>query len=395
MVSKSPLSKRIKRHVIGRTHTYFIATAPGLANLCLRELSSFKHTIKEVSVVTGGIQFKGRLQDCYLANLHLRTANRILMRVHHFKATSFRGLKKKAAEIPWELFLPFNSWPEIHASTKHCRLYHTDALRECLLEILSKHFELNQFAARGENSVSPVQKIFIRGEDDRFTLSLDSSGAHLHKRGLKRHVGKAPLRETSAAAALLLADYNAHKPLIDPMCGTGTFSVEAALIAKHMPPGWFREFAFMKWPAFSQPQWDYLKRQCEKQFSVKHEPVIYASDKDPTACRRLKNCLKQHQLQDIIKVSNKNFFDILPRAISKQAGWVVLNPPYGKRMGDRQESQNLYKTICAKLKHEYQGWKLILIAPSVKIQKQVPFNLKSYPLIHGGLKVKLMVGTIP
>jgi putative N6-adenine-specific DNA methylase len=178
------------------------------------------------------------------------------------------------------------------------------------------------------------------------------------------------------------------------MCGTGTFSIEAALIAKNIPPGWFREFAFMKWPAFRQQQWDYLKRQCEKHFMGKDKPVIYASDIDPIACRRLKNCLIQYQLEDIINVSNKNFFNILPRAISKQTGWIVLNPPYGKRMGDRQESQNLYKTISARLMHEYQGWKLILIAPSKQIQEKVPFKLKMYPLVHGGLMLMIMVGTV-
>ena len=173
-------------------------------------------------------------------------------------------------------------------------------------------------------------------------MSIDSSGAHLHKRGLKRHPGKAPFRETIAAAALLLAGYNGLKPLIDPMCGTGTFSLEAALIAKNIPPGWFRKFAFMKWPAFGQAQWDYLKRQCAKQFSDKKSPLIFASDKDPSACRRLENCLARYHLTDVIKVSNIKFFDFIPHEVTKQTGWIALNPPYGRRLGNREKASGFF-----------------------------------------------------
>ena len=179
------------------------------------------------------------------------------------------------------------------------------------------------------------------------------------------------------------------------MCGTGTFSLEAALIAKNIPPGWFRKFAFMKWPAFGQAQWDYLKRQCAKQFSDKKSPLIFTSDKDPSACRRLENCLARYHLTDVIKVSNIKFFDFIPHEVTKQTGWIALNPPYGRRLGNREKSERLFLKICDCLRHEYSGWKLVLIAPHRQLLKKIPFQLDVRSFYHGGLKPVLMVGTLP
>jgi putative N6-adenine-specific DNA methylase len=236
--------------------------------------------------------------------------------------------------------------------------------------------------------------LFVRGQDDRFTISIDSSGEHLHKRGLKRHRGKAPLRETMAAAALLLAGYKPPEPLIDPMCGTGTFSLEAALMAKNIPPGWFREFAFRHWPSFSPKRWAYMKRQCEALFDNPRRPIIFASDQDASACRRLEACVRHNGLSDTISVSEKNFFDFRPQDVTDGTGMVVINPPYGVRLGSLDESEKLLGAIVDRLKHAYQGWKVVLIAPDRKLVPRVPFRLEVRPFSHGGLKPALMFGEI-
>lgn len=393
-VSDTSLSKRIKRHVIGRIRPYFAATAPGAEPVCRRELSALKLSEQDSTVVRGGVEFKGVLQDCYLANLHLRTANRILMRIHDFKASGFNQLESKTAEIPWELYLPPGSSPQIHATTRHCRLYHTDAISERLLKSISQH--TGSHTDKGEQKEGSLgeQKIFVRGVDDHFTISIDSSGQHLHKRGLKIHPGKAPLRETIAATALLLAGYRGAEPVLDPMCGTGTFSLEAALMAKNIPPGWFREFAFMRWPSFRPQKWEYLKRQCRLHFTEPRTPTIFASDKDPCACRRLEKVLIEYRLADVIKVINQDFFDLLPRALTDRKGLVAINPPYGKRLENRAKSEQLFMKICARLKQEYQGWTVILISPHRHLIKHVPFRLEIHPIFHGGLRPMLMIGTI-
>jgi putative N6-adenine-specific DNA methylase len=236
--------------------------------------------------------------------------------------------------------------------------------------------------------------IFVRGVDDRFTISIDSSGDNLHKRGLKRHHGKAPLRETIAAAALLLAGYSGTEPLIDPMCGTGTFSLEAALMVKNVPPGWYRKFAFMEWPSFRRKQWEYLKRLCEKEFVRPEAPLVFASDKDPAACRKFQKCVREFGLTDTITVFEKTFFELEPEEMTDRLGLIAINPPYGRRFGTLQESAKLFQTICAKLQQVFKGWKLVLIAPSTQLADKIPFKLEAHIFRHGGLKLTLMVGKI-
>ena len=128
MSSESPLTKRIKRHVIGRRREFFVATAPGFEKLCLKELRSLVPNRLTATAVTGGVSFKGRLHDCYLANLNLRTANRILMRIDTVTATSFSQLQKNLSDIAWELFLRIDQVPQIHVTTRHCKLHHTEAI---------------------------------------------------------------------------------------------------------------------------------------------------------------------------------------------------------------------------------------------------------------------------
>ena len=392
MSIETSLSKRIKRHVIGRVRTYFAATAPGFESLCLKELKALALPIENASAIPGGVEFKGRLTDCYLANLHLRTANRILMRIDQFKAYSFSQIQNKAAGIPWELFLLSNSSPRINVKTHHCRLYHSDAIGERFSNTIAKHIQKKSPASDRDKTIE--QTIFIRGVDDRFIVSIDSSGDHLHKRGLKTHPGKAPLRETTAAAALLMAEYQGNGPLIDPMCGTGTFSLEAAMVAGGQPPGWFRKYAFMEWPSFRPAHWEHLKNRCEMNFSSQQTPAIFASDKDSVACDRLNKCLAQTHLAGAIKVTHQDFFEFLPKDLTDQTGLVAINPPYGRRLETRRESSQLFTKICTRLKREYKGWNLILISPNKELTQGVPFKLAKYPISHGGMKPVMMIGTI-
>ncbi len=390
MPIENPLAKRIKRHIIGRQRTYFAAVSPGLEDLCYNELKALGLPSENVSIVDGGVEFAAKLVDCYQANLHLRTASRILLRIDRFKASGFRQLEKKTAQIPWELYLPSTGGVKMSVSARHCRLYHTDAVGQCISAAIDKRLTGYDLPEGAGSNLS----VFVRGLDDRFTISIDSSGEHLHKRGLKRHYGKAPLRETMAAAALLLAGYRPPEPLIDPMCGTGTFSLEAALMARNIPPGWFREFAFRHWPSFSPRRWRYLKHRCEARFSSPPRPIIFASDQDSAACRRLETCIRQNSLSDIITVSEKNFFDFQPQDVTDQTGVIVINPPYGIRLGSLDESEKLWGAIGDILKRAYQGWKVVLVAPDRKLVEKMPIELKARPFFHGGLKVAMMLGRI-
>ncbi len=387
------LSKRIKRHVTGRERAFFAATSPGIESLCLNELKAIALTGKSFMEEEGGVLFTGRITDCYAANLGLRTANRILMRLGEFKASNFMQLEKRLSGFPWELFLPPSSMPEINTSTKQSRLYHKDAIAEILAESIEKRLEPTCFAKTAQDSSIP-QQVFVRAVNDRFAISLDSSGELLYRRGIKKHRAKAPLRETTAAAILRISGYDGAEPLIDPMCGSGTFSLEAAMISQNIPAGLFRNFAFMNWPCFEPRRWAYVKRKAESGIKPVSTPSIFASDIDSTACDSLKSCINKYDFLKTVAVEKKDFFNLSPYALTKDKGLVIINPPYGHRMGSRSESVKLSLAVCEKLKKDYSGWKVALIAQDTKIAAKIPFSLKAADLFHGGLKIVLLHGRI-
>jgi putative N6-adenine-specific DNA methylase len=385
-----PLEKRLKRHVIGRAHDFFAVASPGCEALGRQELAALGLTARAVS---GGVEFNGRLHEAYRANLNLRTASRILMRIHSFRANAFRSLEKAASEFAWELFIPAGAPPRLHVTTHHCRLHHTGAVAERLAAAIAERLE--QAAPKPHAAAAgSAPQVFVRGVDDRFVVSLDSSGANLYLRGIKTHSGKAPLRETLAAAALLLAGFSGAQVLLDPMCGAGTFALEAALMAKRIPPGWFREFAFTAWPGFRAARWDYIRRQAADQALGLDQPVIFASDIDPEACRRLEECLERSGLRDAVSVACRDFFELDPRDITDCPGLVALNPPYGRRMGSASESRDLLRAVIARFRSRYAGWKFILLVPAGRRLPELGSPVQAHPFQHGGLKVNVVVGTV-
>ncbi len=387
------LTKRIRRRVTARQWDFFAATSPGLENICRNECTGHSFFEQAPEIRNGGLEFQGPVHLSYLANLHLRTANRILMRVGEFKATNFRRLEKKIAEFPWELFVKSGGEFDVRVSSKGSRLYHSGAVEERVAEILrDKGFS----SVSGDAGTVSSQAIHIRIVDDLATVSLDSSGDNLYIRGLKTHGGRAPLRETTASAILATIGYTGDEPLLDPMCGSGTFSLEAAMISRNMPPGWNREFAFFQWPCFSQGKWNHMKSRARERFRAADTPMVFASDMDGRACRDLADSVESAGFETTVRVGCVDFFDLVPSTIIKGRGSVVLNPPYGFRMeSENADANRFYSEIFRKLKTDYIGWKAAVVVPQRKPAIRPPFELKSMRLFHGGLDLLLYYGRIP
>jgi putative N6-adenine-specific DNA methylase len=384
------LARRIKRHITGRDQVFFAVTAPGLELLCRDELKALGVAEETMKVLPGGVEYIGRLQDGFLSNLHSRTATRFLLRIAEFKATGFGELEKKVAGVPWELYLHPGDTTGITVSTQKSRLMHTDAIAERIDKILNRHLGSQRAAA-------PVlsQRIFVRAVSDRFTLSIDSSGAPLYKRGVKTHGGSAPLRETGAAAILTLAGYLPGTPLVDPMCGSGTFSIEAAMMARNLPPGWFRNFAFMGWPSFRPRQWAHLREEAKSRFVPVDSPCVFAYDKASEACRTLAACLEAFDLSQAARVDCRDFFDRESTGFFPGTpGLIVINPPFGKRLGTASRSAALILAICGRLKTSFPGWRFALLVPNSGIVKKIPFSCELRPFHHGGLKLTLLTGVV-
>jgi len=374
---------------------FFAVTAPGLEKICRNECDSFPFLNSTFEAVKGGVEFSGRVHLIYEANLYIRTANRIMMRIGGFKAANFRQLEKKLSEFSWELFLNPHNTVEVKVSTTHSRLYHTDAVSDRIHEILDVY--LCGLTKKSMPSEDLIQTLYVRIVDDRVILSLDGSGEILYKRGIKTHGGIAPLRETTACAALLLAGYKGHEPLIDPMCGSGTFSLEAAMMALNIPPGWFRQFAFMQWPCFSPARWKFIRDQAQKQFLHVKKPMIFASDIDVRMCRELENCVIKSGFDHIIKVNEGvDFFALCPENFTDRPGLVVLNPPYGLRMKSLDTgTDKFFQEIFKKLKKDFKKWKMAVIIPSKHLVPTAAIPLKVKPFFHGGLRLFLVYGSIP
>lgn len=397
LTDRSAFEKRLKRHVVGRIREYFAATAPGIEPLCQRELQSLPLSVQESRTCPGGVLFNGRLIDCFLANLHLRTANRVLMRIDTFKATRFQELEMKLSEWPWELFLQPGQEIDFRIRAKKSKLYHSDAIADRFRSSISGRLSIPQPAGHSRNQRRKSQQIFVRVINDRFTVSLDSSGVNLHKRGIKTIRAKAPLRETTAAAVLMRAGYSPPEPLLDLMCGSGTFSVEAALMASNIPAGWFRDFAFTGWPVFHQvkKRWRHLKIQGEKRISIPKHPLVIASDIDPHACNALQAVIRKHPFGAVIDIAPGDFFNHHPSHFPRGRGLVVINPPYGRRIETPAGAHSLLLRIGRKLVEDFPGWKYALMVPAKSLLQQFPLSAQLFPVFHGGLQVWAAIGKVP
>jgi putative N6-adenine-specific DNA methylase len=234
----------------------FAVAAPGLEPLVAAELRAMGE-LQPVAVgetEPGGVSFRTDRPGLYAANLHLRIASRVLMRIGAFHASAFHELERHAARLPWPKFVASGSPVAFRVTSRKSRLYHQDAIAQRLLAVAGG-------ATPATSEEDATQEFIVRFFRDECTVSADASGALLHRRGYRLATAKAPLRETLAAAMLVGSGWDGSAPLIDPMCGSGTIPIEAALLARRIPPGMARRFAFMRWPGFDESLWDRLVRQ--------------------------------------------------------------------------------------------------------------------------------------
>ena len=392
MTQYTPTQKRIKRHVIGREHTFFATTPPGLESLCAQEIATLPTDIKDAEIVPGGVEFRCRLAGCYAANLHLRIPNRILMRLTDFKATNFRQLEKKVLQFPWELHLSPSSELDFSVKTRHSRLFHTSAITKRIETCIRQRIPSPSSGKPGLSKKKDRQRLYVRAVDDHLSLSLDSSGELLFKRGLKHDVGKAPIRETLAAAILKLTGYDGSQPLLDPMCGSGTFSLEAAMLAGNIPPGFYRDFAFMKWPAFREPQWHHLKQKAANDIMRITSPLIFTSDQDMKRTTELKKISGKFEWLHGVQVDTHDFFRLTPRDVTETPGILVLNPPFGVRLNSNDKPKTFYRDILKKLSKDFRHWQIAILVKDQTIVRRFPSNFKRYPLFHGGIDLVLLIG---
>ena len=355
----------------------FLMAPPGLETALYEEVRSRR--FKAVKQVAGGVMVKGTWKDVWRANLELRGCGHVLARIGSFRVMHLAQLDKRAREFQWANVLRKDVPVRVEASCTQSRIYHSGAAAQRIARAIQE-----EFGATISDEAEVVVKARI--EDDLCTLSIDSSGESLHKRGHKQGIGKAPLRETLAALFLRQCGFTGDEPVVDPMCGSGTFVIEAAEIAAGLNPGRTRAFAFQKLATFDPAVWDAMKAA-----AAPRVPAVsfFGSDRDAGAIRMAKQNAERAGVSAFTQFAVQSVSDLVPP--EGPAGLVIVNPPYGTRIGDKKPLFALYGALGQVLKQRFSGWRVGLVTTDAKLAQatQMPFLAPEPHVLHGGLKVTL------
>jgi putative N6-adenine-specific DNA methylase len=377
----------------------FAVAAPGLEPLVERELRAIG--IANPRAESGGVAFAGRAEHLYRANLWLRTASRVVVRMGEFHATTFRDLEREARQLPWERFAAKGAPVRFRVTCRKSKLYHSDAVAERLAGALAHRVggapavEVVGGEEGGESESAGSGQLFVaRFLHDRCTVSADASGALLHMRGYRQAVGKAPLRETLAAALLLGAGWDGTTALVDPLCGSGTVAIEGALIARRMAPGARRRFAFMDWPGFDAPVWSEILERAEAGVLPAAPSPILASDRDAGATEAARANAERAGVAGDVAIATQALSHAEPPA-GAQTGLVAANPPYGVRVGEQDRLRNLYAQLGKLLDARFGGWRVALLSADRVLEGHVGLPLaEALRTSNGGIPVRVVVGEV-
>jgi putative N6-adenine-specific DNA methylase len=382
--------------------TALAVTARGLAPLAAGELRSQGITARDVDVE--GASFRSPLVGVYAANLWLRTASRVLVRVAAFRAESFHELERRANRVPWSQYISATVPVRIRVTCRKSRLYHSDAVAERIAGAISRAggtlAPLRASAIEAGEGVGDdaagsgegEQLIVVRMFHDECAISIDSSGALLHRRGYRQETAKAPLRETLAAAALMAAGWSAQGPLLDPMCGAGTIAIEGAWLARGRAPGLGRTFAFMGWPGFDRAIWDELVAAARSAERTTTPVIIQASDRDAGAVAVARRNAERAGVEADIAFSQRPLSAIEP---PPGPGWLVTNPPYGVRVGATDRLRDLYAQLGHVARAKCLTWTVAILAADRGLARQtgLPF-VRQLGTVNGGIPVEVLAAEV-
>ncbi len=370
----------------------FAVAAPGLAPLVAAECVAHGVTPRDVS--PAGVSFNATAEQLFTMNLWSRLASRVLVRLAEFEACDFATLEKMAARVPWHQVLLPGAAVRLRVTCRKSRLYHSDAVAERVARGITNSIAGSQALGRAKDDEDDdggnTQLIVVRFDHDRCTISADSSGALLHRRGWRQAIAKAPLRETLAAAMLAACDWNGTVPLVDPFCGSGTIGIEAALRVRRMAPGLAREFAMEQWPGAEAPMHARVRAAAKAEQLPSVGVPIVMRDRDAGACKAaVANAERAGVLHDLV-IEQGPLSDTSLDAIGP-AGLVLTNPPYGLRISDGADLRSLYARLGDVVRAGGREWQLALLVPDRLLAAQTRLTFDAVlRTANGGLPVEVL-----
>ena len=404
----------------------FLVAAPGLERVLFAEARA--KGFPSARYVPGGVTIKGGWRDVWRANLEIRGAGRVMASLGSFPVQHLSQLDKRARRFAWRNVLRPDVPVRVEASCKASRIYHSGAAAERVERAINQELGC---------PISPDAEVCVRVriENDLCSIGVDTSGELLHKRGHKEAVAKAPMRETMASLFLRQCGYDGNEPVVDPMCGSGTFVIEAAEIAAGLMPGRSRRFAFEQLATFDAAAWKLMRdaaasglapeRREEAASGLAPERAeeaasglaperaqeapsglaperpsqnfrFYGSDRDAGAIKMSQANAERAGVSAITEFRQQPVSDLV--APDGPPGLVIVNPPYGTRIGEKQRLQPLYRALGQTLLTRFSGWRVGLIATDAALAHAtgLPFGPPSAPVSHGGLRVTLFsTGPLP
>ncbi len=355
----------------------FLVAAPGLEPALLAEAQ--ERGFVGARLVPGGVALPGGWREVWRANLELRCATRVLARIAGFRAMHLAQLDKRCRKVPWADYLRPEVPLAVEAACHKSKIYHAGAAAQRLA------------TAIGEELGAPVSseaavRVMLRLDDDYATISIDTTGEPLHKRGHKEAVNRAPMRETMAAALLRTCGYAGTEPVLDPMCGSGTFVIEAAEIAMGLAPGRSRHFAFEQLAGFDRSAW--VELQSAPPAGLPPWRFL-GSDRDAGAIGMARENAGRAGVSACTGFEVLDVADLV--APAGPPGLVIVNPPYGTRLGDKRELSGLYRMLGERLREGFAGWRVGLVTTDAALAQAtgLPWRPPGQPILHGGLRIRL------
>ncbi len=369
-----------------QTPNRYFATCPrGLEQLLADEL--LQVNAKSIKATDGGVSFDGSWAVCYAANLHSRIATRILWQVARGKYLNEEDLFNAAYKLNWPQWFDVRHDFMVKVTGVKCPLKSLEFATLKIKDAVCDKFRLSVGSRPYIDTKTPAVRIHAYLAAEEYQFYLDTSGAALYQRGNRGASIEAPLRENLAAGILKLSGWQVGQPLFDPMCGSGTFLLEAAMVALDMAPGLNRSFGFEKLKTFESDTWKKIRNQAASKVKVVSFQKIYGSDIDLRAVRVTKQNLEEAGLLEAVQLAHVDMVKAIPPADS---GVLVANPPYGVRIGEDEELALLYPTIGEALKRKFAGWNTYFLTNDLRMPKLMRLTpSKRTPLYNGPLECRL------
>lgn len=364
----------------------FFATCPrGLESILVDELVVCG--AKKIKQAEGGVAFAGDVGVCYQVNLQSRVATRVLWQVKRGQYANEEELYQGAFQVNWPNWFNVRHDFMVKVTGVHCPLKSLEFATLKIKDAICDKFRSSVGSRPSIDTRNPSVRIHAYLTAKDFILYVDTSGRPLYQRGNRRASIEAPLKENLAAGILRLSGWEVGQPLLDPMCGSGTFLLEASMMALNIAPGLNRSFGFEQLKNFESDTWKKLKNAAQKEVLPTTFQKIYGSDKDLRAVRITKRNLQEAGLLDAVQLSQFDITDVPPAADS---GVMVTNPPYGVRIGEDEDLAALYPKIAASLKQKFAGWNAYFFTGDLRMPKLMRLSpSKKTPLFNGALECRL------